>query len=230
MKLENKILNRVEIPLREGNYVFEKSSYREEALSGILEKAEFNLILDEAGKIMADAINKKRENDEIKLPKFIIYMSGICIGLSLVYTIMLLVAANVDSEISTALIICAVLCLFGAIFMAFGLSLYNFCRRVRQFKSLEIFIKEDLDCFFETINSKYEGVFEWVFVSGKNIVMLNIFKRSLLMDENMDITERRSLKNSPDESDVKSFDEKSMDKSNRYLKNIEMTSLTTKKI
>jgi hypothetical protein len=227
MKLDNKILNRLEIPLREGNYVFEKSSYREEALSGILEKAEFDLILDEAGKIMADAINKKRENDEIKLPKFIVYMSGICIGLACVYTIMLVVAAIIDSEVSTALIVCAVLCLFGAIFIAFGLSIYNFCRRVREFKPLEVFIKEDLDYFFETINSKYNGIFEFVFVPGKNIVTLNIYKRSLMMDENIDITERRSLKRQhPDESDIRTYEDKSMDKSNRYLKNVELTSLT----
>jgi hypothetical protein len=220
MKLENKILNRLEIPLREGNYVFEKSSYREEVLSGILGKTEFDLILDEAGKIMADAINKKRENDEIKLPKFIKYMSYICIGLAAIYTTLLVIASNIDTGLSSVLIVCAVLCLFGAIFIAFGLSVYNFCRNVREFKPLEVFIKEDLDYFFDNINSKYEGVFEFVFIPGKNIVNLNIFKQSLMMDENIDITERRSLKKNP-------FDESELnDKSNRYLKHIEMTSFT----
>jgi hypothetical protein len=231
-KHDNKVLNKLEIPLREGNYVFEKSSYREEALSGLLNKAEFDLILEEAGKIMGDAINKKRENDEIKLPRFIVIMSGICVALSVVYTAMLVVASNVDSQTASALIVVAVLCLFGAIVIAFGLSVYNFCRRVREFKSLEVFIKEDLDYFFETINSKYQDILEFIFIPNRSIVVLNVFKKSNMMDD-IDITERRVNYNNNnllnDESDIKSYGEKTLDRSNRYLKsgtNIELTSLT----
>jgi hypothetical protein len=237
MKIDNKILNKIEIPLREGKYVFEKTSYRDEALSGILEKVEFDLILDEAGKIMADSINKKRENDEIKLPKFIVYMTTLCILLSVVYTILLLIASNIEAASSSSLIVSAVLCLFGAIFISFGLSIYNFCRRVREFKALEVFIKEDLDYFFDTINSKYYGVLEFVFVPNRNIVYLNIFKRSNLMEENMDLTERRSLKGNTDtrrvhqdETDMRSqIIEKSMDKSTGYLRNYELSTLTGKR-
>ena len=68
---------------------------------------------------------------------------------------MITLYTSTTAEDGTALFAISIVCISFASIIVFGLSIYNFCRKIGEFKSLESIIKEDLDMEFEQLNSTY---------------------------------------------------------------------------
>jgi hypothetical protein len=147
--------NKIKIHLKD-DYTFEKVSYKEEILKNKIEATEYETIINEANKIMATAWAKKRINDQIKFPMFIIILAVLSIVLIFVY--MFLLYSSVDNSNGESLVIASLVCVSVASITVFSLSIYNFCRETGKFKTLREIIKDDLNSYLSTVNKKFEGV------------------------------------------------------------------------
>jgi hypothetical protein len=166
--------SKIIIRSREQSYCFEKDAYREEYLSGILTKKEFDDIITQASKVMGQSWSKKKINDQIKIPLWVIALSVISVILTIIYMVTLYYSTT--SSNGTALLVISVISVTIASIIAFSLSIYNFCRRIEKFKSLDEMIKEELDKYFNGINTHYEGNLRWKFITGKNYIECSIIK------------------------------------------------------
>lgn len=160
------IIAKLEIPCRKTSLTYDKTVYKEEILQDIIDQEEFEKILDECSKILGDAIDKKRANDEVKIPKFIVILSIMASLLALVYIVCLFIAAN-STDNQTFMVVLAVFCLTGAGSMAFVLSLFNFCRKIKTFRTLEAYVKDDMDAYLDKINVGFTGKCEFKFYPHK---------------------------------------------------------------
>lgn len=186
------IISKIEINCKSTSLTWDKSAYKEDFLAGIIEKEEFDAILEHASKILGDALEKKRENDEVKLPKSMMFLSTITVILSICYVVVLLIAAQSPAN-STILLVIAIICLAGASALALTLSILNYCRKIKQFRTLETFIKDDLDYYFSHINAKFSGKCEFRFLPLKEqIIELVTFVKTAKMIEE-DMNENRKL-------------------------------------
>jgi hypothetical protein len=171
---------RIIIVSKEQSYTFEKNTYKEEYLRHCISKLEYDRIVESASKIMGHSWAKKRMNDEIKLPKFVIILAAIAVLLTIVY--MILLYLSVTSDNGTSLLISSIICVSVGSLIAFSLSVYNFCRKIGRFKSLEEIIKEDLDEYFGNINRNFVGRLEFVFNVNKRWIECNILKEADIAD------------------------------------------------
>jgi hypothetical protein len=207
------IVEKIEINCRQTSLTWDKSTYKENILSGIIEKVEFDAVLDNASKILGKALEKKRKNDDIKLPRYIIVLSSISIICSVLYIILISLAIQSEDN-STTLVIISVIFLIVAVFIAFVLSIYNFCRKHRKYKTMEVFIQDDLDLYFGQMNTKFANRCQFKFNSVKNVIELVTFAKSDKMIEEEAFENRRLVNEEPDEND---FDEKDLkDEGNSY--------------
>lgn len=166
--------SKIVIQSKEQTYNFEKDSYREEILSQCINKNNFDIIINEASKLLGHCWTKKRINDQIKLPKPVIILAAIAVVLTILYMILLyLSASSANGQVLLAISIFSVS--IGGL-IAFGLSIYNFCREISKFKSLDEIIKEDLDKYFYDVNKKYEGLLQFIYIPESRWIECNILK------------------------------------------------------
>jgi len=168
--------SKIIITSREQSYSFQKDAYKEEYLTGLITKKDFDDIIANASKIMGQAWSKKRLNDQIKIPTWVIVLSVISVALTIIYMVTLYYSTT--SQNGTALLAISIVSVAIASLIAFSLSIYNFCRKIEKFKSLDEMIKEELDKYFEQINTHYEGSLKWKFVTGKNYIECSILKNA----------------------------------------------------
>ena len=81
--------SRIVIQSREQSYTFEKSTYREEYLKQCISKNEFDAIITEASKLLGQSWAKKRLNDQIKLPNFVLILAVSAVIFIIIYLITL---------------------------------------------------------------------------------------------------------------------------------------------
>lgn len=151
---KNKNPNKIYIKAKEHLYTFEKGSYDEERLSPYINKKDFDDIIENCGKVMGQSWAKKRTNDQIKIPSIVIVLSIISVILTIAYMVTLYLSTT--QEDGTALFVISIICISVATVIVFGMSIYNFCRKISKFKSLDLIIKEDLEKELSGVNFKYK--------------------------------------------------------------------------
>lgn len=147
--------NVIYVKAKEQIYTFEKGTYKEDLLSELLPKTRYDEIIEEAGRTMGQSWATKRSNDQIKIPNTVIVLSIAAVLLTIVYMVTLYTSTT--AEEGTALFVVSIICISSASFIVFGLSIYNFCRKIGKFKSLDMIIKEDLDSYFAKLNNEFSG-------------------------------------------------------------------------
>lgn len=162
--------NKIIVKAKEQLYTFEKGTYHEGLLSDIISKKEYDEIIDNCGKVMGQSWAKKRLNDQIKIPSGIILLSVIAVLLTIAYMVTLYLSAT--SEDGTALFVISIICISLASIIVFGMSIFNFCRKIAKFKSLDQIIKEDLDKEFQIINAKYSGSLLFEYDDAKKQIII----------------------------------------------------------
>lgn len=192
--------NKIFITIRDISWTCDKNTYRDEYLSGILTRKEFDKILDNSDKCIGRAMQRKRDNDEVRLPKSFTYLSAIAVLLSLAY-VFLTFMGGLSSQSSTAsttnstnttsatdtsntetkgmlYTIMSVVCLIGATFIITILSIYNNCRKSNTFKTIDYFMKDEVDKYYDMVNQKYINILEFEYNQSCKIVELSIYKKS----------------------------------------------------
>ena len=152
---ENEDDNVIIVKSKEQIYIFEKGNFREDLLSEYMTKQKFDSIIEKAGKTMGQSWATKRTNDQIKIPGAVIVLSIIAVLLTIGYMVTLYTSTTVDD--GTALFVISIICISAASIIVFSLSIYNFCRKIGKFKSLDMIIKEDLDVELGKLNHEYNG-------------------------------------------------------------------------
>lgn len=181
--------SRIIIQSREQSYTFDKDTYRDEYLRHCIAKYEYDAIVEGASKIMGQSWSKKRLNDQIKLPRFVIVLAVVSVLLTIIYMVLLYLSTTYDD--GTSLLVVSIICVTAGSVIAFGLSIYNFCRKIGRFKSLEEIIKEDLDIYFIGVNKKYDSSLRLIFNASKRWIECHILKAN----ERGDREEKRSFIN-----------------------------------
>lgn len=166
--------HRVVIPSNEQSYTFDKNCYKDAYLGHCIDRNEFDSIISNASKIMGNSWTKKRINDQIKLPRFVIILAITAVILTVIYMVLLYMSTYSDN--GTTMMIVSIICVTAGSIIAFGLSIYNFCRKIGRFKTLEEIIKEDLEEYFEIINKKYIGDLHMIFNINKRWIECNILR------------------------------------------------------
>jgi hypothetical protein len=150
------------VPIKTDLYMFDhKSAYDEKFLNHILTKQEYDQIFVQATRVMGGSWSKKRNNDIVKIPNFIIGLAILSVLLTVLYMIFIFLSTASDNP---ALLILSIICVSCASIIAFGLSIYNFTRKLGRFRSLQEIIKEDIERFFAEMNNKYEGRLNFVYM------------------------------------------------------------------
>lgn len=165
--------NKIIIELNENSYTFDKRSYKLEYLNGIIEKEEWDTFISDASKLMGQSWGKKKTNDQIKLPNFLILSAVVCVLLSLVYMITLYIAATSEGN-NTVLITVAIITVSVATISTAILATYNFKRELGKFRSLDEIMQEDIDEFLNAINSKHKGKLYFVYMPNTKWIECNI--------------------------------------------------------
>lgn len=166
--------SKIVIQSREQSYTFFKDTYKEEYLSHIISSQDYTAIINNCSKIMGNSWSKKRTNDQIKLPRFVIILACISVLLTVIYMVLLYLSSTSDN--GTEMLIVSVICVSLGSLIAFGLSIYNFCRKIGKFKSLDEIIQEDLDLYLGSINKKYINVLNFVYIPKDKWIECNILR------------------------------------------------------
>jgi hypothetical protein len=162
MELPKSSRKKIVVPVKTDLYMFDhKSAYEEKYISHILPKPEYEQIFIQATRVMGGSWSKKRNNDIVKIPNFIIGLAVLSVLLTILYMIFIFLSTASDSP---ALLILSIICVSAASMIAFGLSIYNFTRKLGRFRSLQDIIKEDIERFFSELNHKYEGKLSFVYM------------------------------------------------------------------
>jgi hypothetical protein len=156
IELPKSTRSKVIVPIKTDLYMFDhKNAYEDNYLRHILPKSEFDQIFVQATRVMGGSWSKKRNNDIIKIPNFIIGLAGLSLLLTILYMIFIFLSAG--STTGSAYLTLSIICVTSATGISFGLSIYNFTRKLGRFKSLQDMINEDIEKYFNELNFKYEG-------------------------------------------------------------------------
>jgi len=166
--------NKIIIPCVEDFYTFEKSTYKEEILKDFIDFNEYNDIISKASRVMGKCACKKKQNDNVKIPNFIYVLCLISIILVFIYLIALYKA--VTSSNGENLIVGSIICVSLAVSITFSIAIYNFCRNIGKFKTLDDLIKEDLGEYLKSVNEKYENNLKFKYDERKRWIECIVFK------------------------------------------------------
>lgn len=173
------------------SYVFDKRSYNQEFLQGIITKLEWEEIVSEASRVMGVCWSKKKIHDQIKLPKFMVFSALVSVILIIIYMITLYIAATTEEE-TTALLIVAIVSISIGTVIAAVMATYNFKRKLGKFLTLDEFIKIDLDNHLNNLNQKYKNKLEFIYIPSNRWIEVNILDRRNINLINAD-DERKKL-------------------------------------
>lgn len=166
--------NRIIIQTRDESYTFDKGTYREDYLRPFISEKEYDDIIAKASRIMGDSWTKKRKNDQIKLPIWVTILSGVSVLLIIIYMVLLYLSPT--SSNGTTMLVGSIICISLASLIIFSLSIYNFCRKIGTFKTLEEIIKEDLEEYCGKVNEKFQGNVEFKYNTNKRWIVCNVKK------------------------------------------------------
>jgi hypothetical protein len=139
----------------EGSYCFHKNIYdKNPILKDIITKFEFDKIINQASKIMGNAILKKREADKFEVSYWIIGLSTFSVLLVIFYLFLIYVSQTVNSY-GSEILYASLFLITLSIFIILIQSLHNFFRSPKKYRTLDQIIREDLETYFKSINNTF---------------------------------------------------------------------------
>jgi len=194
---ERKVLHRYQIIPKREIFIFDKFSYNEEFFTGILTKDEYFSIIVEVNKKISLSNEFKKRNDEIVLPKSIKILTLLSWLFSIISLILLSFVIKSPKNNGNLFILSFVF-LGISILITIALTLYNFFRKINEFKNLYQIIDEQLSLYFSIVNAHYKHNFEFKYILGKNVIDIRIFEAQ---------EEIKKSKRSHRDGDLDEFDE-----------------------
>lgn len=165
--------NKIYIELNENSYTFDKKAFVPAYLNGLIQIEEWDQLLYEAGRIMAQSWTKKKTCDEIKMPRHFILIFLISLIFCIIYMICLYIAGTTSGD-NTGLTVVALVAISLATAATFIIATYNFTRQMVKFRVLEDIMQEDIDNYLNTVNNKYRGVLNFVYMPSTKWIECNI--------------------------------------------------------
>jgi hypothetical protein len=171
------------------SYAYDKKSYKPEILNGIISKYDWDNIFNEATKLMGVCWNKKKVQDQIKLPQFMIVCAIISVILILVYTVTLYIAAISEGD-NTVLIIISILSISLGTLLAGILATYNFKRKIGKFQTLDEIMQIYMTEYLAQVNLKYKNKLEFTYNNSTKFIECDVHD---IFKSNSENEEKRRL-------------------------------------
>lgn len=201
------------------NYTFPKETYKHDYIGHLIRVDEYNNIIDQASKVLSQAWMKKRDNDKINLPTFVIVLSVISVILTIAYMITIYYSTVVEDGL--VLLVLSLVFVIIATSIAFGLSIYNFCRKMGEFKTVQKIIEEDLAVLFAEKNSIYNDKLHFRYDSASHYLEIRILRPNasagkIISEEgyNNQDDERQRMSNNRD-NNLKDIPKQSLNKNSK---------------
>ena len=174
--------DKIIISYRDTHYMFQSDSYNEEILGDIISRSDYDKIIKQASRLMERSWIKKRQNDLIKTPNFIILASIVATVLFCFYIVLIIISAYYNNE--KIINIISIVCVSISLVIILFLSFYNFLRKEGKSISLDEIIKLDIDNLFDQVNKVYKGelCFEYD-TDVRNIICRMVKKNGLNFKE-----------------------------------------------
>ncbi len=183
---ENKIL----IELFEKSYTYDKKSYKFDLLHKIISKHDWENLISEASRMMGHSLSKKKINDQISLPRFMIIIAIISVILTIIYMATLYSAANSESD-SSALLIVSIISISAGTIISAILATYNFFRQIRTFHSLDEIMQSTMEEFIKGINNKFRNKLEFTYIASSKLIECNVLAKKV--PSALDLNEERKV-------------------------------------
>ena len=181
-----KYLHKIQISSKFNPFNFDINTYKEERFKNIIKKEDYEKIIKDANRLIYISIEEKKKNDIIVLPLYMKLSCLISLIFSIIYVKCVFVQAYDHSnenyiyykemEAPSVYISLAVISI---------LTILNFIRPLKRFKSIEKFFEENVLEYFIEINDYYKDVMEFVYNPLKNSLELLIYKEEFSGEENL---------------------------------------------
>jgi hypothetical protein len=180
-------LHKIEISSNLNPYNFDINTYKEERLKNIIKKEDYEKIIKDANNLIYKSLEKKKKNDIIVLPFYIKIFSLLSIFFSFMYVLCVLVQSfDLTNKNLTYYSQMEAPSVYISLVIISLLTILNFIRPLKKFKSVEKFFEENLTNYFNEYNDKYKDVMEFVYNPNKNNLELLIYKEEFNEGENLD--------------------------------------------
>ena len=210
------------------NYTFPKETYNERFISHLIHKKDYDFIIENASKILSQAWMKKRDNDKIALPPFVTFLSIISVILTIVYMILIYYSTTIED--GTALLVISIICVSLATLIAFSLSIYNFCRKMGTFKTVQEIIKEDLLELFTPENIIYKDKLDFSFNDEGNYLEIKILQIRDGLENFIEEDIQENQKNQENQEEKHQLEYEGVEKQNNSRKNSRQNSQGSLKV
>ena len=121
----------------------------------VIHYEDFSNIVDNLNQILYDSHIIKHNNDMVKLNPKLYYISYISFALGVGYAVCLYLTSTKKNN--KLYILISTICLLLSTAIIFGISFYNFCRKIKAYKTIEEIIKENIEFYLGELNDLSEN-------------------------------------------------------------------------
>ena len=121
----------------------------------VIHYEDFSNIVDNLNQILYDSHIIKQNNDKVQLNPKLYYISYISFALGLGYALCLYLTSTKKNN--KLYILIATICLLLCTAIIFGISFYNFCRKIKAYKTIEEIVKENIEYYLGELNDLSEN-------------------------------------------------------------------------
>ena len=148
---------KIVVPYDENTAGFINTAYIEEHLQEYISHDEFNQVISRCSKKMQWAWMWVRDNDKTKISGLLKFFFLLTVGLLISYIVGIICVVEMI-YFNEAAVMLSFFCFVCGTSIAFGISIYNHCRKDKKYRPAEEIAKEKIDKIFEEVNSKLKGI------------------------------------------------------------------------
>lgn len=148
------ITNKIHIKIKPNIFTLEKDTYNPSLLYEIISENDYNKIISRLEKVIGESWIHKKNSDQIKMPKNVIYISLSSIIFTIIYMIFLYLSTITDTGI--VYLIISIISISLSVIIIFTMSIFNYMRTISKFQTLDEIIKENLEKEVCLCNLKYK--------------------------------------------------------------------------
>jgi len=164
-EINNNILKKVIIKCNREYLSFEKKNYNP-FLEDYIPKWEWDIIVEEANCVIGNAYHLRKQEENVKIPKYMDLIYWIIFYFSLVDFIFLIIYTN-NQNFSQIVVYSA----FGLIILScliiICLMIYNYVRKLKEEKTIDEFIIDGMKEYIDSLNEIYMNIVSFKYNHNK---------------------------------------------------------------
>ncbi len=160
------------VPTHHKSYTFKKD-YPANFVDHLLSKEKWKEIIEQSEKVMIVCCREKRERDLINIPKIMVILACVSIGLlvGFFFSICLYTASDEENEYLKYF---SIICMSASNLLGIALATCNYCKKVRDFVDLDDILKENMDEYLKKMNDSYNNKIIFGYSKEKKWIECNL--------------------------------------------------------